>query len=68
MSDYTNTQSRTTLDNFMIYSDTLEKRLDYVLMENNKIIAYASRKLKERKRNYLSHDIELAALAFTLKI
>ncbi|WMV24550.1 hypothetical protein MTR67_017935 [Solanum verrucosum] len=37
-------------------------------MQRGKVIAYASRKLKVHEMNYLTHDLELAALLFSLKI
>lgn len=37
-------------------------------MQNGKVIAYASRQLKEYEKNYLTHDLELAAVVFTLKL
>ena len=35
-------------------------------MQNDKVIAYASRQLKIHKKNYPTHDLELAAVFFTL--
>ena len=37
-------------------------------MQNGKVIAYASRQLKEHEKNYPTHDLELAAVIFALKI
>lgn len=37
-------------------------------MENDKVVAYASKQLKSYKQNYPSHDLELVAIVFTLKI
>ena len=39
-----------------------------VLMQRDKVISYASRKLKVRENNYPTHDLELAAVVFALKI
>ncbi|GJU63243.1 putative reverse transcriptase domain-containing protein [Tanacetum coccineum] len=39
-----------------------------VLMQNEKVIAYASRQLKIHKKNYTTHDLELGAVVFALKI
>ncbi|WMV50611.1 hypothetical protein MTR67_043996 [Solanum verrucosum] len=39
-----------------------------VLMQNGKVIACASRQLKVYENNYLTHDLEMAAVVFTLKI
>jgi hypothetical protein len=53
---------------FVIYSDASYKGLGCVLMQNRKVIAYASRQLKVHERNYPTHDLEFAAVVFTLKI
>ncbi|CAN4124965.1 unnamed protein product [Withania somnifera] len=37
-------------------------------MQRGKVIAYASRRLKVHERNYPTHDLELAAIVFALKI
>ncbi|GKD11596.1 putative reverse transcriptase domain-containing protein [Tanacetum coccineum] len=42
--------------------------LGAVLMQNEKVIAYASRQLKIHEKNYTTHDLELGAVVFTLKI
>nr|GEX68756.1 retrotransposon protein, putative, Ty3-gypsy subclass [Tanacetum cinerariifolium] len=51
-----------------IYSDASKKGLGCVLMEHGKVIAYASRQLKPFEVNYPTHDLELAAVVFALKI
>ncbi|XP_058087531.1 uncharacterized protein LOC131234617 [Magnolia sinica] len=53
---------------YVVYSDTFQTGLGCVLMQNEKVIAYASRHLKKHKENYPTHDLELAAVVFTLKI
>jgi hypothetical protein len=53
---------------FVIYSDASLKGLGCVLMQNGKVIAYASRQLKSYEQNYPVHDLELAAVVFALKI
>ncbi|KAL0406338.1 UNVERIFIED_CONTAM: Retrovirus-related Pol polyprotein from transposon.6, partial [Sesamum latifolium] len=47
---------------------THQSRLGCVLMQNNKVIVYASRQLKSYELNYLTHDLELAGVVFALKI
>ena len=37
-------------------------------MQRGKVIAYASRQLKEHEKNYPTHDLELAAVIFALKL
>jgi hypothetical protein len=54
--------------NFVMYSDPSNKGLGYMLMQNGNLIAYASRQLKPYKQNYPTHDLELAAVVFALKI
>ncbi|KAA3478082.1 reverse transcriptase [Gossypium australe] len=53
---------------FIIFSDASLNGLGCVLMQEGKVVAYASRQLKLHERNYLTHDLELAAIVFTLKI
>nr|GFC22236.1 retrotransposon protein, putative, Ty3-gypsy subclass [Tanacetum cinerariifolium] len=53
---------------FQIYSDASKKGLGCVLMQHGKVIAYASRQLKPYEVNYHTHDLELAAVVFVLKI
>ncbi|WMV29870.1 hypothetical protein MTR67_023255 [Solanum verrucosum] len=55
-------------DGFVVYCDTSSFGLGCVLMQNGKVIAYASRQLKVHEKNYPTHDFELAAVVFTLKI
>ena len=54
--------------NFVIYSDASYKGLGCVLMQHDKVIAYASRQLKPHEQKYPTHDLELAAIVFALKI
>ena len=55
-------------DGFVVYSDASRQSLGCVLMQNDLVIAYASRKLKKHGENYPTHDLELAAVVFSLKI
>ncbi|GKA83167.1 putative reverse transcriptase domain-containing protein [Tanacetum coccineum] len=55
-------------ENFIIYCDASHKRLGVVLRQNEKVIAYASRKLKIHEKNYTTYDLELGAVVFALKI
>ncbi|KAL0551909.1 hypothetical protein IC582_011001 [Cucumis melo] len=56
------------LGSFVIYSDASKKGLGRVLMQQGKVVAYASRQLKSHEHNYPTHDLELAAVVFALKI
>ncbi|KAJ9541827.1 hypothetical protein OSB04_028333 [Centaurea solstitialis] len=55
-------------DGFVVYCDASKLGLGRVLMQEGKVIAYASRKLKVHELNYPTHDMELAAVVFALKI
>ncbi|GJV05763.1 putative reverse transcriptase domain-containing protein [Tanacetum coccineum] len=52
--------------NFIVYCDASHKGLGTVLMQNKKVIAYASRQLKIHEKNYTTHDLELGAVVFAL--
>ncbi|KAL4016923.1 hypothetical protein IC575_024594 [Cucumis melo] len=53
---------------FVIYSNASKKGPGCVLMQQGKVVAYASRQLKSHEQNYPTHDLELAAVVFALKI
>ncbi|KAA3488172.1 reverse transcriptase [Gossypium australe] len=53
---------------YVVYSDESLNGLSYVLMQAEKVISYASRQLKPHERNYPTHDLELSAIVFALKI
>jgi len=53
---------------YTIYSDTLKNGLGCVLMQDDKVVAYASRQLKPYEKNYPTNDLELIAIVFALKI
>nr|GEZ14652.1 putative reverse transcriptase domain-containing protein [Tanacetum cinerariifolium] len=55
-------------ENFVVYCDASHKGLGAVLMQREKVIAYASRQLKVHERNYTTHDLELGSVVFALKI
>ncbi|GKE16413.1 putative reverse transcriptase domain-containing protein, partial [Tanacetum coccineum] len=46
-------------ENFVVYCDVSHKGLGAVLMQKEKVIAYASRQLKVHEKNYTTHDLEL---------
>ena len=52
----------------MIFSDASLNGLAYVLMQEGKVVPYASRQLKPHEKNYPTHDLELVAIVFALKI
>ncbi|GJU46158.1 putative reverse transcriptase domain-containing protein [Tanacetum coccineum] len=53
--------------NFIVYCDASHKGLGVVLMQNEKVIAYASRQLKIHEKNYTTHGLELGVVVFALK-
>ncbi|GJU29801.1 putative reverse transcriptase domain-containing protein [Tanacetum coccineum] len=55
-------------ENFIAYCDASKKGLGAMLMQREKVIAYASRQLKIHEKNYTTHDLELGAVVFALKI
>ena len=55
-------------DGFAVYCDASKHGLSCVLMQNDKVIAYASRQLKKHEQNYPTHDLELAVVVFALPI
>ncbi|XP_073051278.1 uncharacterized protein [Primulina eburnea] len=55
-------------EDFVVYTDASKQGLGAVLMQREKVIAYASRQLKDYEKSYPTHDLELAAVVFALKI
>ncbi|GJR27773.1 putative reverse transcriptase domain-containing protein [Tanacetum coccineum] len=55
-------------DDFVIYCDASKQGFGSVLMQQGNVISYASRQLKKHEKNYTTHDLELGAVVFALKI
>ncbi|KAI3750014.1 hypothetical protein L2E82_20638 [Cichorium intybus] len=55
-------------EDFVVYSDTSRVGLGCVLMQRGRVIAYASRQLKEAEKRYPVHDLELAVVVLALKL
>nr|GEZ02648.1 putative reverse transcriptase domain-containing protein [Tanacetum cinerariifolium] len=55
-------------NDFVVYCDASIQGLGAVLMQREKVIAYASRQLKPHEENYTTHDLELGAVVFAHKI
>ena len=55
-------------DGFEVYSDASRRGLGCVLMQRGRVVAYASRQLRPHEQRYATHDLEMAAVVFALKI
>ncbi|GJX45971.1 putative reverse transcriptase domain-containing protein [Tanacetum coccineum] len=55
-------------DDFVVYCDVSNQGFGCVLMQRNKVIAYASRQIKIHEMKYTTHDLELGAVVFALKL
>ncbi|GKA07482.1 putative reverse transcriptase domain-containing protein [Tanacetum coccineum] len=55
-------------EDLIAHCDASKKGLGAMLMQREKVIAYASRQLKIHEKNYMTHDLELGAVVFALKI
>jgi hypothetical protein len=53
---------------YVVYTDASKKGLGCVLMQQGRVVAYASRQLKEHEKDYPTYDMELAAVVYALKI
>jgi hypothetical protein len=53
---------------FVVYCDASRQGLGCVLMQDGKVVAYASRQLRKHEENYSTHDLELTAVVHALKI
>ncbi|GKC77731.1 hypothetical protein Tco_1128505, partial [Tanacetum coccineum] len=55
-------------EDFIVYCDASLKGFGAVLMQREKVIAYASRQLRKNEENYMTHDLELGAVVFALRL
>nr|GEV13992.1 hypothetical protein [Tanacetum cinerariifolium] len=55
-------------EGFVVYGDASGIGLGCVLMQRGKVIAYVTRQLKIHEKNYTTHNLELGAVVFALKI
>ena len=53
---------------YIVYCDAFKNGLGCVLMQSRRVVAYGSRQLKNNEQNYSTHDMELVAIVFALKI
>jgi predicted transcriptional regulator len=56
------------IEGFVVYSNASKRGLGCVLMQHGRVIAYASRQLKSHEVSYPVHDLELAAVVFSLRV
>lgn len=52
---------------YAVYCDASREGLGCVLMQQGRVVAYGSHQLKKLELNYPMHDLELAAIMFSLK-
>nr|GEY96377.1 putative reverse transcriptase domain-containing protein [Tanacetum cinerariifolium] len=55
-------------DDFVVYCDASLRGFGAVLMQREKVIAYASRQLRTQEEDYTTHDLELGAVVFALRL
>jgi hypothetical protein len=55
-------------NDFLMCTDACKEGLRGVLMQEGRVICYASRKLNEHEINYVTHDLELVAIVHALKM
>jgi hypothetical protein len=53
---------------FLVCTDASKEGLGGVLMQDGRVIAYISRKLRRHEENYAMHDLELLAIVYALKV
>ena len=54
--------------NFLVCIDASKEGLGGVFMQDGRVIAYISRKLRRHEENYATHDLELLAIVYALKV
>ena len=53
---------------FVVYTNACNQGIGGVIMQDNHVVCYESRKLKDREKNYATHDLELEAIVHALKM
>ena len=53
---------------YIVYCDAFKDRLGCILIQSERVVAYGSRQLKNHEQSYPTHDMEVAAIVFTLKV
>jgi hypothetical protein len=55
-------------ENFLVCNDASKEGLGGILMQDNRVIDYISRKLRKHEENYATHDLELLAIVYSLRL
>jgi hypothetical protein len=55
-------------EDFLVCTDASKEGLGRVLMQDGRVIAYISRKLRKHEENYATHDLELLAIVYALRV
>lgn len=56
------------VEGFVIYTDATNQGYGALIVQNDNVLAYESRQLKEQEKNFLTHDLELGVVVFALKV
>jgi hypothetical protein len=54
--------------NFLVCTDASKEGLGGVLMQDSRVITYISRKFRRHEENYATHDLELLAIVYALRV
>jgi hypothetical protein len=55
-------------EDFLVCTDASKEGLGRVLMQDGRVIAYTSRKLRRHEENYTTHNLELLAIVYALRV
>ena len=53
---------------FVVCTNACNQGLGGVIMQDNHVVCYESKKLKDHEKNYATHDLELAAIVHSLNM
>ena len=53
---------------FLVCNDASKEGLGKVLMQDSRVITYILRKLRNNEENYVTHDLELLAIVYSLRV
>ena len=65
--DNTDTKYPNMDEEFLVCNDASKEGLGIILMQDNRMITYTSRKLRRHDQNYTMHDLELLAIVYALR-